>query len=156
MAVQIEGVSDVLRMFDEAPEELLKSVKKAMRSACNVEKKNIKKVLPREARSLVKSKVKSTRAGNVIARFGMFMDGVRLADGDDNMRWFHFYWKNYGTLSKRDPAHQFEFQIRKNKNRRNNVGQDHENFYETAVSGYEGRFLENFKRSLKEQGYDIE
>ena len=155
MAVRIEGVSDVLRTFDDAPEDLLKAAKKAMRSACNVEKKNLKKGIPPEARPLVKSKVKYTRAGNVIARFGMFMDGTRLKDDDENMRWFHFYWKNYGTLSKRDPSHQFEYPIR-NRERRNNVGQEHENFYEVAVSGYETRFLENFKKSLKEQGYDIE
>lgn len=156
MPVRIEGVSDVLRMFDNAPEELLKAAKKAMRSACNVEKRNLKRGIPQKARPLVKSKVKSTRAGDVIARFGMFMDGVRLKEDDENMRWFHFYWKNYGTLSKRDPSHQFMYPIKNKNDRKNNIGQEHENFYEAAVSGYETRFVENFKKSLKEQGYEIE
>lgn len=157
MAVRIEGVGDVLRMFDDAPGELLKAVKKAMRSAGDVEKRNLKRAIPPEARKLVKLKVKSSRAGDVIARFGMFMDGARVQEDAENMRWFHFYWKNYGTLTRRDPGHQFEYPVkRKTARRRNDVGQDHENFYEAAVSGYEGRFLGNFKRSLKEQGYEIE
>lgn len=156
MPVRIEGVSDVLRMFDDAPKDLLNAAKKAMRSACNVEKRNLKRSVPAEARQLVKSKVKSTRAGDVIARFGMFMDGTRTADDADNMRWFHFYWKNYGTLSHRDPSHQFMYPIKNIRTRRNNVGQEHENFYEAAVSGYETRFVENFKKSLKDQGYEIE
>ena len=160
MGVRIEGVSDVLRMYDNAPKEMINHVKKAMRSACNVEKRNLKRSIPPNARSLVKSKVKGSSSGNVTARFGMF-GTTRMENDDEAMRWFHYYWKNYGTLQGRDPSHHFDNPIRHagtqaGKNRRNNVGQVHENFYEVAVSGYETRFVDNFRKAMKEQGYEIE
>lgn len=155
--MRIEGVSEVMRYFSQAPEEVSKSIKKALRAACSGEVRNLKGQVPRWARGLVKSSVKSLRSGDVSALFGMFVDSKWQDEkGRKGPDWFHAYWKNYGTLTKRDPSHQFDNAVRRNARRRNNVGQGHENFFERGITGYEQRVLTAFKRSMKEQGYDIE
>ena len=159
MGVRIEGVSECLKMFDDAPEELMKACKKAIRKACSDEVRNLKKAVP-EARDLAKSSVKSLRSGNIYGVFGMFVDKVLGKDGRIGERWFHQYWKNYGTLQGRDPSHRFDQPVKHGstaavKRRRNNVGEIHQNFYENAIVGFEERAFSTFKKSLKEQGYDI-
>lgn len=162
MSVRIEGVSDVLRMFDEAPEELTKAVKKALRKACSGEVRNLKRSVPTFSKQLVKSSVKTLRSGDVSAVFGMFLDAQRQdTKGRVGPDWFHAYWKNYGTLQGRDPSHRFDTSVKHSsttaaKRRRNNVGQMYENFYEQAIAGFEERTLSAFKQSMKEQGYNVE
>ena len=161
MAVRIEGVSDVLRMFDKAPDELLKDCKKAIRKACTAEARNLKKAVP-EARDMVKSSVKARKSGDITGVFGMFLDNkVQGNDGRVGEKWFHQYWKNYGTLQGRDPSHRFDQPIKHGstaaaRQRRNSVGEMHQNFYENAIIGFEERAFATFKQSLKDQGYDIE
>ena len=162
MAVRIEGVSDVLRMFDEAPEELTKAVKKALRKACSGEVRNLKRSVPTFSKQLVKSSVKSLRSGDVSAVFGMFLDSKwQDTSGRVGPEWFHAYWKNYGTLQGRDPSHHFDSSVKHAsttaaKRRKNNVGQMYENFYEQAIVGFEERTFSAFKQSMKEQGYEVE
>ena len=158
---RIEGVSDVLKSFDEAPDELVKAVKKALRKTCSAEIRNLKKSVPAHARQLVKSSVKSLRSGDVSAVFGLFVDSKQQ---DENGRigpeWFHAYWKNYGTLSGRDPAHQFNTPVKHDSTtaahrRRNNTGQMYEGFYKRAIAGFNERTFSAFKQSMKDQCYDI-
>lgn len=158
---RIEGVSEMLRMFDEAPKEMISDVKAALRSACGTEKRILKSGVPRKARPLVKSKVKGQRSGDISAMFGLFIDKDWTdLNGRKGPEWFRMYWKNYGTLSGRDPSHDFDNPIKGDgtqaaRNRRNRTGQPHENFFENAISGWESRFLDNFARALREKGYDI-
>ena len=159
---RIEGVSDVLRMFDEAPGELVKAVKKALRAACSGEVRNLKREVPAFSRQLVKSSVKAQPSGDVSAVFGMFLDRKwQDESGRVGPEWFHAYWKNYGTITGRDPSHRFDSPVRRaetatGRRRRNNVGQPHENFYDQAIVGFEERAFAAFKKSMKDQGYDIE
>jgi len=162
MAVRIEGVSDVLRMFDQAPNELLKAAKTAMRKANSNEVRNLRKSVPVSGRKLVKGTVKARRTGDITAVFGMFLNSKEQDQkGRQGPEWFWNYWKNYGTLAGRDPNHKFDNAVKQPgtqaaRNRRNNVGQTHENFYEAAVNGFEERYISAFKQSLKDQGYEIE
>ena len=153
MAVEIEGVSDLLRKFDNAPDQMIKDVKKALRKAASVETRNLRRSLPDSAKRLVKAKVKGRKSGDISAVFGLYGRA-----GDPDTACFHCYRDNYGTLQGRDPAHRFEFAIKGGQaaaNRRNKVGQPHRNFYEAIVSGFQSRFLANLKSALKDLGYDI-
>ena len=161
MGVRIEGVSDCLRAFDEAPDELVKAVKKALRKAVAPEARNLRKSLQPSFKKMVKSSVKSLRSGDVSAVFGMFLDSKTETKGRVGFDWFKAYWKNYGTLQGRDPAHRFDTPVKHGattaaKRRRNNVGEMYENFYEQAVTGFEDRTFSAFKKAMKEQGYTIE
>ena len=156
MKVKIEGVSELLRTFDGAPNDLMNAVRKAIRKTVNEESRNIKKSIP-NARDLVKAKAKTTKKGNVIGRVGLFADN----SSDRDMHWYHQYWKNYGTLQRRDPSHTFDNPIKHDsttaaKRRRNRMGQFYERFFENAIEGFDQRSLKSFVRYLKEQGYDIE
>ena len=159
--IRIKGVSEVLRTFDEAPDELVKAVKKALRKACAGEVRNLRKSVPDSFRQLPKSSVKVMRSGNVSALFGLFLDRKwQDESGRVGPDWFHAYWKNYGTLQGRDPSHRFETPVRHGstrvaKRRRNNVGQMYDNFFEQAIVGFQERTFSVFKQSMKEQGYDI-
>ena len=69
--------------------------------------------------------------------------------------WFKFYWMNYGTLTRRDPNHEFERPIKHDdtvsaKNRRNSKGQRHLNFYEKAIEGYEDEFYSAMSKHIAE------
>jgi hypothetical protein len=151
--VEIEGVSDLLRKLDNAPDQMVKDVKKALRKAASAEARGLRRSVPDSARGLVKSKVKGVRSGDISATFGLFGK-----QGDPDMEWFHWYWKNYGTLEGRDPAHRFEYAIKGGQaaaRRRNNRGERHVNFFESVVGGFQSRFLSNFRKALKDLGYDI-
>ena len=62
------------------------------------------------------------------------------------------YWKNYGTLSRRDKTHKFTEPIKKpGRKRRNEVGQPHENFYDKAIQPAQAAYLRAFQDSVKAQ-----
>ena len=82
----------------------------------------------------------------------------RVKSGTDEPDdWFKAYWKNYGTLTHRDPGHKFDYPIKPDnwaaaKRRRNRVGQKHENFYDGAVNGpAQNAFLRAFQDYIKQQ-----
>ncbi len=163
-AIRIEGLEDVLRMFDGAPKELQKSGRKAMASAGRKVASGLKRKMPSRWRKLVKSKAKMSRGGNLWADMGLYNgheaqghqpNGKKVSD------WFKAYWSDYGTLERRDPGHKFDNPVKpKNsangRKRRNDRGQFPTGFFETAAEGWESVFLQEFKGSLKKQGYDID
>lgn len=151
MGVRIEGLDDVMRMYDEAPAQMLKDVKTASRKAAKDVVRELKPQMPAEFRNLVGSSVRSLTDGTVSTMIGLF----NRKKGDGDMEWFHAYWRNYGTLKHRDPSHTFMYGIKKHAKRRNNEGQPHENFYDGPASTNSERFLESFRMRLKELGYDI-
>ena len=155
----IEGLSDYLRTMQEAPDVLVKCVRKAMRKAGTELARDIKAGTPQAFRSLVKCKVVKARISkNLSSAVGLYKGKSK---GPEIPEWFKAYWKNYGTLMRRDPSHQFDRPIKGDgtvaaHRRRNRMGQFYENFFEDALpGGWESRYLDTFVREMKSQGYDI-
>lgn len=148
----IEGLDDCLRFCDKLSENALKMTATAMREASKKTARQIRQKTPQRFRRLVKYKVfKGQVTGNTNALIGLFNKRQKKNASKEIPDWFKAYWKNYGTLKHRDPSHKFDEPIKKNARRRNNEGQPAENFFEGAVAGWEGPFIEAFNRSMKEQ-----
>ena len=163
-AIRIDGVEDVLRMFDGAPKELQKAGKKAMASAGRKVAAKFKRQIPARWKKLVKSKAKMSRGGDFYADMGLYNgheaqghqpNGKKVSD------WFKAYWADYGTLARRDPNHKFDYPVKSKDSangrlRRNDMGQYPTGFFEEAAEGWENVFMTEFNDSLKKQGYDID
>ena len=156
----IEGLSEYLRTIEQAPDVLVKCVKKSMRKAGNELARDIKSGTPTGFRPLVKCKVVKARISrNLSSAVGLYKSASKKDDGFD---WFKAYWKNYGTLARRDPSHRFDTAIKPDgtqaaMNRRNRLGQFPERFFEAALpAGWESRYVSTFVREMRSQGYDIE
>lgn len=148
----IEGLDDCLRFCDKLPENALKVTATALRDASKVTARQIRQKTPQRFRRLVKYKVfKGQITGNTNALIGLFNKRQKKNASKEIPDWFKAYWKNYGTLTRRDPSHKFDEPIKKHVKRRNNVGQPAENFFEGAIAGWEGPFMEAFNQSMKEQ-----
>lgn len=150
--VKIEGVEEALRQLDKAPDKLLKIVEKSMATAARKVVRTAKSGISRpEFRDLLKYKVvKGTRSadGNTTTVVGMFK-ARNTSHTTAIQPWFKAYWANYGTLTHRDPGHQFVDKIKKpTKNRRNNVGQDHENFFDEAMGCFDTLMPSEFEKAL--------
>ena len=153
MATQtyITGLDDCLKCFDQAPKNLLKVVKKAMKDGGKQAAKEFRKVMPRRFKRLITNKVvKGSVSGDYSALIGAFNRVKSGTDEPDD--WFKAYWKNYGTLTRRDPNHKFDNPVKRlNRKRRNEVGQAAENFYDQAVAPAQRAFIRAFQDSLKQQ-----
>jgi hypothetical protein len=153
MAAQtyITGLDDALKCFDQAPGNLLKVVRQAMKEGGKQAAKEIRKAMPRRFKRLVSSKVvKGAVSGDYSALIGAFNRVKSGTDEPDD--WFKAYWKNYGTLTKRDKDHTFDYPVKKlGRPRRNEVGQDAEHFYDRAVAPAQQTFIRAFQESLKAQ-----
>ena len=147
----ITGLDDALKCFDQAPKNLRNVVKTAMRAGARQAKKEIRNVMPRRFKRLVSYRVKKGRVSKDLnAEVGVFnkVKGV----GKERDDWYKAYWKNYGTLARRDSSHQFNEPIRKlGRKRRNEVGQLHENFYDKAIEPAKSAYLRAFQDSVKAQ-----
>ena len=160
MAIErIEGLEDTLRFFDKQPENAKRIVQKAMKAGAKAGAKALKKAVPIRWSKLPKSKVGIDARNEIWARFGMYNNQVaqghqpRAYQGEDTKTgitdWFKFYWGNYGTLTHRDRSHKFVRGIRKNPNRRNNVGQRATNVYDRAVDSATREFKEAFEAAVE-------
>lgn len=147
----ISGLDDALKCFDQAPKNLVKVVRTALRKGGSQAAKEIRKAMPRRFKRLVSSKVvKGAVSGDYSALIGAF-NKVKSGTSEPN-DWFKAYWRNYGTLTRRDPGHQFDYPIKHlNRKRRNEVGQPAENFYDQAVGPAQQAFIRGFQDSLKQQ-----
>ena len=156
-AVKIEGMSDCLNWCDKAPEDMIKLAKKAMYAACGSLAKGVKTKIDPRWRGLVRYKVSGGRNDKDLeAWIGLFnghqQNGKQPAEGA-TFDWFKAYWKNYGTLTHRDPSHEFSRKIKPStysaaKRRRNNVGQPHENFFEAAMQGFEDLVFRKYSETI--------
>lgn len=157
MATQtyITGLEDALECFDQAPKNLLKVVRKALKDGGKQAAKELRKAMPRRFKRLVSNKVvKGAVSGDYSALIGAFNKIKSGTDEPDD--WFKAYWKNYGTLTHRDKSHKFDYPIKPDtwaaaKRRRNRVGQKHENFYDGAVAPAQQAFIRAFRDSIKAQ-----
>lgn len=158
-AIRIEGVDDCLKMFDNAPENSLKICRKAFKSASRATAKHISKGIPKRFRKLVRPKVGKTATGNIYARIGLYngkqASGKQPKDGK-TFDWFKAYWANYGTLSRRDPSHHFEYKIKpKSRYRRQSVGQPALNFYDRSIVGWEDVFTSEFEKTFNSSSEEL-
>ena len=151
--IHIEGLDDCLRCMDAAPANALKMTQTALREASKKSARQIRQKTPQRFRRLVKYKVfKGQVTNNQNALVGLFNKKQTKNGSDDVSDWFKAYWKNYGTITKRDQSHHFDSPVKRGtRSRRNNVGQSHENFFEAAIAGWEGPFMEAFEQSMAEQ-----
>jgi len=149
-SIRIEGLDDCLQKLDKCPINAMKMTEEAMKEAARPVVKKIRAGMPKEFRRLIKSKlVKGERrlGGNPAIIMGAFKGKVPDNEVSD---WSKMYWKNYGTLKHRDPSHEFVFPIKKaTRNRRNNEGQSHENFFDAAIQGWEQMAYEGFLAAIK-------
>lgn len=150
---KIEGLDDCIRCMEHAPENVMKMTRSAMKDAGRTTAKFIRGRTPSRFRRLVGYKVaKGQLSGNTYALVGYFSKGKKKNSNSEIPDWFKAYWKNYGTLAKRDRSHNFSYPVKNNvMRRRNNIGQPAENFFETAISGWERQFLDEFRNSMKKQ-----
>lgn len=150
---RIEGLDDCLRCFDAAPENALKMVDKALREASKRTSRTIRQKMPGTFRRLVRYKVfRGSVTGNRNALVGLFNKKQKANGSSEIPDWNKAYWKNYGTLTRRDPDHVFQQPVKRNvRGRRNNVGQMPEKFFEKAIAGWEEPFFEAFEQSMKKQ-----
>lgn len=151
-AIRIEGLDDCLKMFDNVPDNALKVCRKAFRKAARETSKHIGKSIPKRFKKLMKYKVGKTAMGNIYARVGLY--NTKAATGKQpesgkTFDWFKAYWANYGTMSRRDPSHQFEFKVKpKSKYRRQSVGQPAQRFFERSINGWEDVFVKSFEQEV--------
>ena len=145
----ITGLDDCLKCFDNAPGNMLKLVRKALKEGGKEAAKEIRKVMPRRFKRLVSYKVvKGTLSGDYSALVGAFNKVKSGTDEPDD--WFKAYWKNYGTLTKRSRDHKFDYPVKRlNHKRRNEVGQNAEMFYDQAIVPSQSAFLRKFEDCIK-------
>ena len=149
----IEGLDDCLKCLDTAPENVVKMTKNAMREGGKAASRVIRAKTPARWRRLVGYKVsKGQLSGNTYALVGYFNKGKSKGTAGAIDDWFKAYWKNYGTLARRDASHNFSNPVKRNvRGRRNNVGQPATLFFEQSLSGCYERFLSAFRDSMSKQ-----
>lgn len=162
--ITISGLDDCLKCFENAPENVVKVTRKALRDASKASSRTLRGRLPKRWRALVKYKVVRTMKGNLNAVFGLFngkqTQGHQNPSGAPIADWFKAYWINYGTLDNRDPNHQFQRPVKHRetaaaKRRRNTEGIRPRNFFEAGLSGWEASFVEEFQKSMKRNEQDL-
>lgn len=158
--ITISGLDDCLKLFDQAPANLAKVSRTALKDASKVTTRQIRGRLPKRWRGLVRYKVMKTyQKGDLHALLGLFNGHQR--QGHQNKAgnvddWFKAYWLNYGTLSKRDPEHHFDQPVKLPETwsagrRKNTRGIKPRKFFEEAIAGWQGTFVEAFGKSIKNQ-----
>lgn len=154
--LKMDGLDDCMRVFDALPDNVVKMEKVAMRKASQAVAKNIRKGVPKRFRRLVKFKMHEDRNRNTYVLIGLYnrkeTAGNQPEQGDPVFDWFKAYWANYGTLSRRDPSHQFKTKIKaktQGNPRRQSVGQPAQNFFERAVKGWQDVYVETFEKEMK-------
>lgn len=160
--ITIEGLDDCLRFFDQAPKEMVKVCRGALKAGSKAATTHIKSKTPLRFRRLTNYKL-AKASGQLYSLVGYYnkhqQTGHQPKGQEPVDDWFKAYWKNYGTLTKRDPSHEFKTKIRGrnqavSKRRRNNVGQPANNFFERATEGYEAKFVDAFNDYLEKHVED--
>lgn len=158
MGVHIKGVGDCLRLLDKMPENAVKICSKALKTGARVSATYIRKATPKRWRKLVKSRSGKLKNGMPWARAGLYYPGRGKRKSnkgvDTAFDWYKAYWANYGTLSRRDPTHQFQNEV-KSKERRQSVGQPAQNFFEQSIVGWEDVFVDAFYAEVERNKDEI-
>lgn len=155
--VKVEGVPQLMRAFDQAPANLMKIARTAMRAGAKATATQIRTGVPGQWSGLTKAKVGKTYRGELYASAGLRSKGHRTEQsGKEVDDWFKAYWANYGTLENRDPNHRFANPVRRSTTavalrRRNRRGQKAQNFFENAIRGWDDTFMRAFTESIEKQ-----
>ena len=160
--VRVEGLEDCLKMLDRFPENILKIEKDSMREAAKEVAKHIRKGVPKRFKRLVKFKVYGKGQRDTYALMGLYnkheIQGEQSKGGDPVFDWFKAYWSNYGTLSRRDPNHEFKTKIKpvtKGNPRRQSVGQSAQKFFERSFEGWQQIYLNKFNEAVKKRENEL-
>lgn len=155
---RIEGTRDYTQFLKRYPLECNKIVLKALRESARPVGIAIRRKAPIEKwRRLVKVKAsQSKESGRLYVTAGY--SGKKRSGGKDkygndpNWEWYKAFWKNNGTLRRRDSNHEFVYPIRsRSQHNRNQEGIRARNFYEQAVEGMEPKVERAFIRSIDKQ-----
>lgn len=156
--ISVEGIDDCMRMFDRMPDNMLKLEKKAMRKASQAVTKALRKGIPKRFKRLIKYKMHEDRSRNTYVLIGLYnrkeISGRQPESGDAVFDWFKAYWANYGTLSRRDPSHNFATKVKAKtpgNKRRQSVGQPAQNFFERAIEGWQDVYLDTLEKEMKKE-----
>lgn len=142
----IDGVDDVIKIIENSPAAVYNMTKKSFRDAGKVGRKMIYSKAPKHFRKLVKYTIYDNQKENIVLGIG-YLPKSKLNIGGISM-YRVAYWHNYGTLTRRDPSHQFLNPIKKIK-RRNNIGQHHQNFFEAGTVGVDAKVIMTIQDSMK-------
>lgn len=163
--VKIEGISEAMRAFQNAPEKMDKIALSAIRSACKPIARDIRSKTPSRFKKLVKSKVKANHNHEIEAWIGFF-NGKQKNGRQGKTKvddWFKFYWQNYGTLENRDPNHRYKSPIKHNRtaaarNRRGSRGIKARHYYpydDGLPQNMVSQYLQELRSSFKKQEKNI-
>lgn len=156
--ITISGFEDCLKLFENAPENVVKAARKAMSTAAQKAARNVRRRIPKRFSPLVKARV--TNKGTINGAFGLFnghqVNGHQSRIGSPIDDWFKAYWQNYGTLEGRDPTHRFERPVKHAgtaaaSRRRGGRGIQHRNWFEYAIEGWRSTFVADFHEAFKAQ-----
>lgn len=156
---KIEGTYEYTQFLRRYPLECNKIILKALRASARPITNAVRRGSPSDRwRKLVKAKAaqsKKTKRLYVTAGYSGKRGGTKKSsgyEGDANWEWFKAYWKNNGTLRRRDPSHDFVYPIRSRSGKnRNQQGIHARNFYEKSVEGLEPKVERVFVRSIEKQ-----
>jgi hypothetical protein len=142
----IKGIEEAHRILDRAPMRATRIINKSLYAAAQVVIPDLKSAAPfPAAKELVAHRIKKTPNGRalIVGFFGAM-------EGEKKFDWFKAYWANYGTLTRRDPNHSFDYPIKRlRQKRRNEVGQPAQNFFENALRGKESEVISTFEKTIE-------
>lgn len=150
VSITMDGFDKVAEQLNEFPKEVEKAIKKTMRKSSKPYMATLKGTMPFpdwNSELNIKTKV-SGKQGKIMLSAGVF--GVRHY-GKEIPAFFKFLWRNYGTLTRRSPEHEFKTPVRSNKNRKNNVGQPAHLDFERATMGAERTIAEAVVATIDEE-----
>ena len=102
ISIQFDGAERLKELCNQYPEKMHRmGIMGAYRVAARPVVRELKKREPRFKKLVSATAVKSRDKDLVMMRVGVNPKKSKIED------WFKAYWKNYGTLSNRDPSHDF-------------------------------------------------
>lgn len=151
--VKIEGVDNALKVLEAYPINAHKVIDKAIRKAGTQAVKEVRSAVPhKDWRKMAKGRLKSYKEGGSYFKFGLYGD-KSSADGKIT-NWFKAYWKNHGTLARRDPNHHFDYK-RKRVSANWKGGIRPSNFFEPSAERALKIFADKFEQELNKRANEI-
>lgn len=145
---KVQGMKEALAGIDGAGDRLERILKKAMTEGGKAAARAMKGKTPKRWVKLVRYKVGKALTGGSTVRIGYYGTRGAKTRTSEIPDFFKAYWKNHGTLSRRDPEHKFDYPVKPNVERRNDVGQYPEKFFEEAIRGIEEVFVDKVEEVL--------
>lgn len=159
---KIEGTYELTQFLRRYPMECNKIIKRALTSSMRPVTAAIRRGVPegRERwKKLVKAKAAQSRTTGRLYVTAGFRDNFKrevekVAKKTGRTygirEWTKAYFMNYGTLTRRNPNHRFEYPPR-GRHSKNKQGQPAVGFYEKSVEGLETKVRETFVRTIDRQ-----